>query len=184
MINFSVNLRRNLQHPEEAKKAYANAQYTEVMDLDAFAEHIATHGTTYSRADIYAVLILAVDCMREQLLAGRRIQMGDLGTFAVGLKSNPAETIADFTSKNITKVKVVWRAGSSFEDLLPDATFNQVPSRAASALVTKAVKAGETTVDLSSIASASGSGSGSDSNAGTSNSGTSSDKVEELEPIM
>jgi hypothetical protein len=107
-----------------------------------------------------------------------------LGTFAVGLKSNPAETIADFTSKNITKVKVTWRAGSSFEDLLPDATFNQVPSRAASALVTKAVKAGETTVDLSSIASASGSGSGSDSNAGTSNSGTSSDKVEELEPIM
>jgi predicted histone-like DNA-binding protein len=182
MINFSVNLRRNPMYPDQAKKAYANAQYTEVMDLDAFAEHISTHGTTYSRADIYAVLILAVDCMREQLLAGRRIQMGDLGTFAVGLKSNPAETIADFTSKNITKVKVVWRAGSSFEDLLPDATFNQVPSRAASALVTKAVKAGETTVDLSSIASASGSGS--NSNAGTSNSGTSSDKVEELEPIM
>jgi predicted histone-like DNA-binding protein len=182
MINFSVNLRRNLQHPEEAKKAYANAQYTEVMDLDAFAEHISTHGTTYSRADIYAVLILAVDCMREQLLAGRRIQMGDLGTFAVGLKSNPADTIADFTSKNITKVKVIWRPGTSFEDLYPDATFNQVPSRAASALVTKAVKAGETTVDLSSISSASGSDS--NSNAGTSNSGTSSDKVEELEPIM
>jgi predicted histone-like DNA-binding protein len=185
MINFSVNLRLNPLKPEEAKKAYANAQYTEVMDLDAFAEHIASHGTTYSRADIHAVLILAVDCMREQLLAGRRIQMGDLGTFAVGLKSNPTNTIAEFSSKNISKVKVVWRAGTTFQDLLPDATFNQVPSRAASALVTKAVKAGETTVDLSTLSSASGStgNSGTSSN-GTSGSGSSSDKVEELEPIM
>ena len=163
MINYSVNLRLNPHDLTQPKKAYANAQYTEIMDLDAFAEHIASHGTTYSRADIYAVLILAVDCMREQLLAGRRIQLGDLGTFAVGLRSTPAETISDFSSKNITQVKVVWRAGDRFSDLLPDAEFSQVPTRAATALVTRAVKAGETSVDLSSVTS---------SSSGTSSSGT------------
>lgn len=183
MINYSVNLRSNPQKPEEAKKAYANAQYTEVMDIDDFAEHIASHGTTYSRADIHAVLILAVDCMREQLLAGRRITLGDLGTFSVGLSSKGAETIADFTSKNITEVNVNWRPGDNFENLISDAEFNQVPSRKATALVTKAVKAGESSVDLSSVTTSSGSGTSGSGN-GTTNSGTSSDKVEELEPIM
>ena len=47
---------------------FATAQYTEVMTIEKFARHIADHGTTYSRADIMAILYMAVDCMREQLL--------------------------------------------------------------------------------------------------------------------
>ena len=47
---------------------FATAQYTEVMSIEKFARHIADHGTTYSRADIMAILYMAVDCMREQLL--------------------------------------------------------------------------------------------------------------------
>ena len=63
------------------KKAYASAQYAEVMDINRFAEHIASHGCVYKRADIVAILTMAVDCMREQLLAGQKIQLGDLGGF-------------------------------------------------------------------------------------------------------
>ena len=48
---------------------FATAQYTEVMSIEKFARHIADHGTTYSRADIMAILYMAVDCMREQLLS-------------------------------------------------------------------------------------------------------------------
>lgn len=78
MINYSISLRANPSDQDAPKKAYANAQYSEIMTLDKFAEHISTHGSKYNRADIQAVLIQAVDCMREQLLAGQRIQMGDL----------------------------------------------------------------------------------------------------------
>ena len=35
---------------------FATAQYTEVMGIEKFARHIADHGTTYSRADIMAIL--------------------------------------------------------------------------------------------------------------------------------
>ena len=52
----------------EVQKAYAIAQYSEVMNIEKFARHISTHGCVYSRADISAILYLAVDCMREQLL--------------------------------------------------------------------------------------------------------------------
>ena len=48
----------------EKQKAYAIAQYTEVMNIEKFARHIATHGCVYSRADISAILYMAVDCMR------------------------------------------------------------------------------------------------------------------------
>ena len=57
MINYSISLRANPSDQDAPKKAYANAQYSEIMTLDKFAEHISTHGSKYNRADIQAVLI-------------------------------------------------------------------------------------------------------------------------------
>lgn len=71
MINYSTCMRGNPTDKDAAKKAYANAQYSQVMTLDKFCYHIASHGCVYSRADIQAILILAVDCLREQLLNGQ-----------------------------------------------------------------------------------------------------------------
>ena len=96
MINYSISLRANPSDQDAPKKAYANAQYSEIMTLDKFAEHISAHGSKYNRADIQAVLIQAVDCMREQLLAGQRIQMGDLGTFSIHINSMGAESLETY----------------------------------------------------------------------------------------
>ncbi len=87
MINYSTCMRGNPTDKDAAKKAYANAQYSQVMTLDKFCYHIASHGCVYSRADIQAILILAVDCLREQLLNGQQIQMGDLGVFSNSIRS-------------------------------------------------------------------------------------------------
>lgn len=69
MINFSVGLRPNPMKPDEAKKAYAYVQARETMDINKFAEHISTHGCVYGQADIAAVLTMAVDCIREIIMA-------------------------------------------------------------------------------------------------------------------
>ena len=132
----------------ERQNAYAIAQYADVMTIEKFAKHIATHGCVYSRADISAILYMAVDCMREQLLEGKKIRLGDLGDFSVSLQSKGAETAKAFTAQNITGVNVVWDCGQEFKNLLADAEFNLVASRSAQAVVLKAVKAGETVVDL------------------------------------
>ncbi len=132
----------------EKQHAFAVAQYAEVMTIEKFARHIATHGCVYSRADISAILYLAVDCMREMLLDGRKIRLGDLGDFSVALSSKGAETADKFTSANITAVNVVWDCGQEFKNLLTDAEFNLVASRAAQAALLKAIKSGSSVVDL------------------------------------
>ncbi len=126
------------------------------MTLDKFCYHIASHGCVYSRADIQAILILAVDCLREQLLNGQQIQMGDLGVFSNSIRSLGAHSMAEFTVENITEVNVLWAPGVRFNNLRQDAEFQLVPTRKAAAEVVKALKAGKTTVDLTGNSSAAG----------------------------
>ena len=132
----------------EVQKAYAIAQYTDVMNIEKFARHISTHGCVYSRADISAILYLAVDCMREQLLEGKKIRLGDLGDFSINLTSKGADTADKFSAQNIIGVNVVWDPGMEFKSLLADAEFNLVASRNAQAALLKAIKAGQNVVDI------------------------------------
>ena len=149
MINCSIVMRPKPLKKEEPKKAYACVQTSKKMNINQFAEHISSHGCVYSRADIAAILTMAVDCMRENLLDGVLIKLGDLGDFAPALKSIGAETAADFkTDTHIVGVSVNWTPGERFANLLNDATFNVVPSRKTARKLLKAIKAGETTVDL------------------------------------
>ena len=164
MINYSIALRGNPIKPEEPKKAYAVAQCTSVLPLDKFAGHISSHGCVYQRADIMAILLMAVDCMKEQLLAGNKVELGDLGSFYVSLSSEGADTAADFRPDvHIRRVRVIWECGSAFANLLDEAEFNLVSSRKVQAKVLKAVKSGETTVDLTEESTDTDSGSTDDS---------------------
>ena len=134
----------------EQQKSFAVAQYSGVMTIEKFAKHIASHGCVYSRADINAILYMAVDEMREQLLEGKKIRLGDLGDFYVSLSSKGVADANDFTAQNITDVKVQWEPGAEFKTLLADAEFQLVASRAAQAKVLKAIKEGKNSVDLDS----------------------------------
>ena len=91
---------------------------------------------------------MAVDCMREMLLEGKKIRLGDLGDFSLLLGSKGAETADKFTAQNITQVKVQWEPGKEFKNLIDDAEFNLVASRSAQAAVLKAIREGKTNVDL------------------------------------
>ena len=153
----------------EKQNAFAISQYTDVMTIEKFAKHITSHGSVYSRADISAILYMAVDCMREMLLEGKKIRLGDLGDFSLLLSSKGAETADKFTAQNITQVKVQWEPGKEFKNLLDDAEFNLVASRSAQAAVLKAIKEGKTNVDLNAPIDPDG---GDDGNGGGSNAGS------------
>ena len=158
MINYSIVMRKNPQDKAAEPKAYASAQYAGVMSLDKFAAHIASHGSVYSRADIAAVLTLAVDCIHEQLLAGQKIELGDLGAFSVTLKTKGAKSADEFNPvTHIKRVRARWEMGDKFLNLTEEAEFNLVANRKQQAAVLKAVKAGDTTVDLTTGTSSGGS---------------------------
>ena len=156
----------------EKKNAFAVSQYSDVMTIEKFAKHISSHGSVHSRADISAILYMTVDCMREQLLEGKKIRLGDLGDFSILLSSKGAEDADKFSAQNITDVKVQWEPGQQFKNLLDDAEFNLVASRSAQAAVIKAIKEGKTNVDLNVPINPDGGGDGDGAGDGTTGGGS------------
>ena len=149
MIDYSVAARPNPMEKDAPARYYAFAQSNQVMNLDQFAKHIATHGCVYKRADISAVLTMAVDCLREMLLNGTKVQLGDLGNFYVTFSSEGTTTAKEFNPEiHIKSVNVVWERGAEFLNLKENATFNLVAIRAYQKKMLAAVKNGETTVVL------------------------------------
>ena len=150
MINFSLSKRAvDPSKQDGPKRAYPNAQASKVMQLDEFSNHISKHGCAYHRSDINAVLTRSVDCLREMLLDGNKVCLGDLGNFYVRLESKGAPSIAEFNpAAHISGVKVYWEPGPLFTDLINDAEFLNVATRRAQDATLKAERAGMKTVNL------------------------------------
>ena len=175
MIDYSVYLQPNPIDETAAPKAYAKAQMRELMTFTKFVNHIANHNGVFSRGTVKGVLSDAVACLVEQLLEGKKIQLGELGDFWISLNSTGAETMESFSSSNIKEVNIIFTPGADFENLRGRAEFNLVASRVAQAATLKAEKTGGTIVDLEAAREAAkpnGSGSGSNGS-GSGNGGNS-----------
>lgn len=185
---------------EHPTKAYATAQIDDVMTLDDFTKHIAAHGSVYGRGDIYNVLAQAVDCLKEMILNGKKVKLGDLGDFYPVIESTGANTKEDFTADNITRLTVNWTRGEILKNMIGETDLRYVATRAAQSAVAAAERktsatsfsvtvdkrindvnfsdadddSGSTSDNTSSGGSDSGSGSGSDSGS-DSGSGSGSD---------
>ncbi len=138
-INYSLSMLGNPSDPAAAKRAYAHAQEKDVLDVNAFADHIVSHGCVYSKGDIVGILTMAVSCIRENLLAGNSVKLGDLGKFSVSLKSIGARTFDDFSAENIKRVRVKFSAGTDLTNLRQYAQFERVLTKKADAEAKKDV---------------------------------------------
>ena len=148
MINYSIAIMGTKPGTKKADitetKAYGMAQKTETIDINAFAKHIADHGCVYKKGDIVGLLTLAVACLRELMLEGKRVRLGDLGDFQARLRTVGAVNVEDFSAANIKAVNVSWLPGAQFKNLRSEATFQLVPSRVAQANAQKEIKNQET----------------------------------------
>ena len=131
MIDYSLGARLSKPNDKNSeKKVYAYAQARQVIDIMALARHIQVHGSPYTRDIIVGVLTKAVDCIREQLLEGNKVQLGEMGAFYVTLRSTGADSADDFNAgANITGVNVRWERGKSYEEMIADASFRYVATR-------------------------------------------------------
>ncbi len=150
-IQYSVALMQNPQHPEEAKKAYANLQLTGILDINELSEHISGHNSVFSKGTIVGVLTEMSGCMRELILQGYKIQLADVGSFAPAITSEGAESKEAFTSTNITTMGVNFLPGSAFDNLRRDAEFEKTTTRKAQAAALKAENAGQTSADWTAV---------------------------------
>ena len=144
MINYSIAIMSTTPGTKKAQitetKAYATAQMTEKLTLDDFAEHISDHNSPFSKGVVKGILTDAVACLREMMLAGKRVCLGDLGTFGVELASEGARTTNEFSAQNIKAVNVRWSPGKKFKNLRDEAQFQLVPGRTAQADAIEVIK--------------------------------------------
>ena len=135
MINYSICILGTKPGTFKADitetKAYGTAQIHERLSFDDFCRHIAEHNSPFSKGTIKGILTDAVACLREQMLAGNSVELGDMGNFHVELQTEGAVTTDDFTADNIKKVNVRWQPSKRFKNLRQDAQFQLVPNRKA-----------------------------------------------------
>jgi predicted histone-like DNA-binding protein len=107
---------------------YAFAHINEEINLDQIASNLSD-GSTTRRADVYAVLVGMVDYMKHQLCEGKRIRLGELGSFAVTLKSDGSETEAELSTHHIKGCRLQYRPSKTFKRALHLVDYKKVSKR-------------------------------------------------------
>ena len=156
-IPYSVALRTVQLHSTNIQKAYATLQVRNKVTIDDLAKHIAEHNSKYSRADITAISIELVHCIKEFLLQGNKVQFGEIGEFYNKIRQNGADSLSDFTANNITKLTAGFKPGKDLKDFRSEASFEVVASRKNQSLLMAAEKGG---ADMMTLYRSEGSGGG------------------------
>lgn len=111
-------------------KWFARASH-ELMEFDEFINHLATHHCAFSEANLRGVLTEMLECLRELLLEGKAVRMGDLGIFRIGLKTEAADTAKKFNAaQNISGARLNLYLGKRFlaKQLYADLTAKEADS--------------------------------------------------------
>lgn len=76
-----------------------------------------------------AVLIQTVDCLKEVLMNGDKVNLGDLGSFYLTLNCDGADSYKEFTANNIKSVNIRFTPGPEFADMKDEASYRHVGTR-------------------------------------------------------
>jgi hypothetical protein len=75
--------------------------YKQTMDLHDMAHHMAEHNTAFSEGLIVGVLTDFVKCVREMVLNGNTVKVGNLAIFKATVESNGLEVLYDAQSDKV-----------------------------------------------------------------------------------
>lgn len=125
MIKYSLVKRKNPLKKDAPLKVHATAQANEVLSLDDIAQHIISHGSVYDKGLIKGVVETVAECVREQLLNGNQVVLGELGKFEIALDCEGADSYTEFGDKNIKDIHVRWKPSKSLKNLREEATFEE-----------------------------------------------------------
>ena len=95
MIELYLSKVTENSETETAGKMYARVSYKQSMDLHDMAHHMAEHNTAFSEGLIVGVLTDFVKCVREMVLNGNTVKVGNLAIFKATVESNGLEVLYD-----------------------------------------------------------------------------------------
>ena len=83
-------------------KVYARIVSLKTMTYQELCKHMAEHNSVYGSDVCLGVANKLQSCILEQLMEGKKVQFGDLGTFYLSARTNGADTPDDFNiSSNV-----------------------------------------------------------------------------------
>ena len=96
-VKYKLVLKKDLTKGAaiDAKRYYASANVTGMMDFDTICDVVADRSTA-SDGDVALVLLGLIRCMQEALLRGEVVQLGALGNFRLSLGSSGVVNADDF----------------------------------------------------------------------------------------
>ena len=104
-------------------KWYAKAKHIGTVSFEELVDHMTEHNLGFPRGTIHGVMMGFVDCVTELLAQSKKVEIGDLGTLYLDIKSKGADTYKDFSATdNITSCGL---------DFLPNAKKSSDMSRTA-----------------------------------------------------
>ena len=77
-------------------KWYGRVVSTKTMSYQELCKHMSEHNSVYGEDVCLGVANKLQNCMLEQLLEGKKVQFGELGTFYLSVKSTGADKEGDF----------------------------------------------------------------------------------------
>ena len=92
ILKYKLITRKNARNENEEPKWYAKAVQDRTVEFEDLVIHMSEHNSPYSRGVIRGVLTDMLDCVKELVLDGKSVRLGDLGLFSVGTRTKKALT--------------------------------------------------------------------------------------------
>jgi predicted histone-like DNA-binding protein len=124
-IKYKLIQRINPLKPTEAKRVYALAIHEKTFKLKELSRELAARSTTASEGDVYSVLIGMRDLIREHLDRSDRVVIDGIGSFAVNLSSEGAESDEKFHQGLIRRAKVVYTEDADMKEFSKNIKFEK-----------------------------------------------------------
>ncbi len=102
-------VKRTPQTGENAGKElwYATVVTDREMNFEEFVDHISSHNSPYSRGTVHGVMMDMLDCLKELILDGKSVRLGDLGLFSIGMSSRGEVSREKVTSASVQDIHLL-----------------------------------------------------------------------------
>ena len=102
-------VKRTPQTGENAGKElwYATVVTDREMNFEEFVDHISSHNSPYSRGTVHGVMMDMLDCLKELILDGKIVRLGDLGLFSIGMSSRGEVSRDKVTSASVEGIHLL-----------------------------------------------------------------------------
>lgn len=107
--------RQNPQDRAAAPKYYPVVANRDVIDIDGLTNQISMI-SSLSRGDVNSALLSLLDIIPKELLDGKIVKLGKLGSLSLNLDAEGADSAENVTADKVKSVHIVFRPTQELRD--------------------------------------------------------------------